>query len=89
MSLVNQSLIKQNSDGGSGGTRVGQSATDLVGFHGATPSDQRAFTADVSTSVVTQTSPFGFASSAQGVALLALVNEIKAVLVEKGLMASS
>lgn len=80
---------KQNSDGGPDGSVFGQSATDLIGFHGATPSDQRAFTADVSTSVVTQTSPFGFASSAQGIALIALLNEIKALLVEKGWMAAS
>lgn len=81
--------VKELSDGGPDGVRLGQSATDLVGFHGATPSDQRAFTANVSTSAPTQTSPFGFATSAQPIALLALVNEIKALLVEKGLMASS
>lgn len=34
--------IKQLSDGGSDGTVLGQSATDLIGFHGATPSDQAA-----------------------------------------------
>lgn len=29
--------IKQLSDGGSDGTRLGQSATDKIAFHGATP----------------------------------------------------
>ena len=29
--------IKQLSDGGTDGTRLGQSATDKVGFYGATP----------------------------------------------------
>lgn len=33
---------KQLSDGGPDGTVLGQSATDLVGFHNATPSDQAA-----------------------------------------------
>lgn len=80
---------KQLSDNNPDGTVLGQSASDLISFHNATPSDQRAFTADVSTSAPTQTSPFGFATSAQAIALLALVNEIKAILVEKGLMASS
>lgn len=79
----------QLSDGNTAGQILGQSATDLVGFHGKAPSDQRAFTADVSTSVTTQTSPFGFSTSAQPAALIALVNEIKALLVEKGLMAAS
>lgn len=81
--------IKELSDGNPSGTRLGQSATDLVGFHGATPSDQRAYTADVSTSVATQTSPFGFATSAQADGVVSLLNEIAATLREKGIMASS
>lgn len=42
MSLVNQTLIKELSDGSGGGTRLGQSASDLVGFHGTAPSAQGA-----------------------------------------------
>ena len=87
--ITNLTNIHELSDGSSAGTRLGQSASDLVAFHGATPSDQRAFTADVSTSVVTTTSPYGFSTSLQATNLIALVNEIKAVLVEKGLMAAS
>lgn len=34
--------IKELSDGGPDGTRLGQSAADLVGFHGADPSAQIA-----------------------------------------------
>lgn len=81
--------IKELSDGGPDGTRLGQNASDLVGFHGATPSDQRAATAAVSTSAATQTSPFGFATSAQANNLVAAVNELIALAKEKGLMASS
>lgn len=81
----------QLSDGRPEGVNLGQSASDLVGFHGKTESDQRAFTADVSTSAPVSTTGgvFGFATSAQPIALIALVNEIKALLVEKGLMAAS
>lgn len=65
--------VKQLSDGGASGTALGQSATDLVGFHGATPSDQYA--------VVTNTSgTLGNTNAA--------VDAIIALLQEKGLMAS-
>jgi hypothetical protein len=38
--------VKELSNGGSDGTRLGQNATDLVGFYGATPVDQPATVAD-------------------------------------------
>lgn len=31
--------VKELSDGNPAGTRLGQSASDLIGFHGAGPSD--------------------------------------------------
>ena len=37
MALTNQANVKQLSDGGTAGTSMGQNATDLVGFHGASP----------------------------------------------------
>jgi hypothetical protein len=37
MALTNQTNVKELSDGGPGGTRLGQSATDKVSFFGATP----------------------------------------------------
>lgn len=80
--------IKELSDGNPDGSRLGQSATDLIGFHGKAPSDQRAFTADISTSAPIQVSPYGF-STTQAAAIISLVNELKALLVEKGLMAAS
>lgn len=67
--------LKELSDGGPEGTRLGQSATDLVGFHGATPSDQRAVLT-VATAATIGTIRTG-------------VQEIIALLKEKGLMASS
>jgi hypothetical protein len=38
--ITNLANIQELSNGGAGGTRLGQSATALVGFHGANPSDQ-------------------------------------------------
>lgn len=79
-------------DGGPDGTIMGRSATDLVGFHGAAPSDQRAFTASLVTTApvsVCGGAAFGFSTSAQAIAITTLVNEIHAILKEKGFMASS
>ena len=83
--------IKEHSDGGPAGNRLGQSSTDLIAFHGATPSDQRAHTAAVSASVAitgTSAGAFGFTET-QANAIVTLVNECRAILVEKGLMAAS
>ena len=38
--------VKELSDGGTDGSRLGQDASDLVGFYGATPVDQPALVAD-------------------------------------------
>lgn len=67
--------VKELSDKGVDGTRLGQSATDLIGFHGATPSDQRA--------VLTVATAATIGTIRSG------VQEIIALLKEKGLMASS
>jgi hypothetical protein len=70
------------------GTKVGTAVGQKLGFHNATPTVQRAGADQVAvvTTATTQTTPFGFATGAQGDALVALVNEMRAVLVEKGLM---
>lgn len=73
MSLINQTNVTEVSTGSPDGTRMGQSATDLVGFHGASPSDQRA----------AQT----LASAATIATTTAAVQEIIALLAEKGLTA--
>ena len=88
MALTNQTNIKELSDDGAGGTRMGQSATDLISFHGATPSDQRATTADIATTATVTTTPHGFTTGTQADNLVLAVNEIFAILQEKGLMAS-
>jgi hypothetical protein len=67
--------VKELSDKGVDGTRLGQSAADLIGFHGATPSDQRA--------VLTVATAATIGTIRSG------VQEIIALLKEKGLMASA
>jgi hypothetical protein len=67
--------IKELSDKGPDGTRLGQSATDLIGFHGATPTDQRAVLTLASAATIATTN--------------AAVQEVIALLKEKGLMASA
>ncbi len=68
-------------------TAFGEDAAALVAFHGATPVDQRASAAQaaVPTDAATDTAPFGF-TEAQANAIVTLVNELRAALVEKGLI---
>jgi hypothetical protein len=81
--------VKELSDGGTAGTRLGQSATDLIAFHGATPTDQPANVADAS---VAHALAATFSDTEVEAALDALgtkINSILDVLIEKGLIASS
>ncbi len=71
------------------GAVFGASASELIAFHGKTPCDQAAVVTSVTTTTVTQTSPFGFASTTQATALITAVNSIIALLKEKGLMAEA
>lgn len=70
--------IKQLSDGNPLGTRLGQSATDLVGFYGATPVVQPTSAAQ---SAVT--------AGASLVGAVALLIEIRSALVTLGIMKGS
>lgn len=82
---------KQLSDAGDG-TILGQSSSDLISFHNASPSAQRsgAAQAAVSASVaIAISSGYGFATAAQADAIVTLVNELRAALVAKGLIAGS
>jgi hypothetical protein len=70
------------------GVVLGQSATAKIGFYGVTPVVQVALAATpaVSTSVpIAVCAGFGFQTSAQMIALLALVNAHRAALVTLGL----
>lgn len=72
--------VKELSDGGPDGTRLGQSTSDLVGFYGTTPAARSSTVATaVDTTAITPaftttvTGTFGFVTSAQGTAVLAAV----------------
>lgn len=73
--ITNLSAVKQLSDGNGTGTSLGQSATDLIAFHGVPASDQFALVTlevTVSASVIASR-----------------VKSIISLLIEKGLMASA
>lgn len=74
----------------SGGYQVGQDAADKVGMHGAAPTVQRsgAAQAAVAATAATNSSPYGY-SEAQANAIVTLLNEIRAALVEKGIIKGS
>lgn len=73
------------------GINLGRATTDLVAFHGSTPVAQRSGSAQAAlgTTAATTTSPWGFATSTQADAIATLVNELRAALVEKGIIAGS
>ena len=70
------------------GTKIGTATTEKLAFHNSTPVVQRAGAAQaaVGTTAATNSSPYGYTTAAQADAIVALVNEIRAALVEKGLI---
>lgn len=73
------------------GLKIGSDETSKIGFHGTTPAAQRAGSAQaaVATTGSTNSSPYGYTTAAQANAIVTLVNEIRATLVEKGIMKGS
>ena len=73
-------------DARSDGTIMGRSATDTIGFYGADPVAQRAWSgfASVTTAAAISTGHFGF-TSADANLLKSLVNEMRATFVALGL----
>lgn len=78
----------QLSNGGDEGHTLGQSATDKIGFHGATPIVQMTVTTAPAATAATNSSPYGF-SQAQADALITWVRAVDAHLKSKGLIASA
>lgn len=72
------------------GVLVAIDAVEKLGFHGATPVSQRAGAAQVAvvTTAPTNSTPYGY-TQAQATAIITLLNEIRAALVEKGIMKGS
>lgn len=77
--------------GSNNGTKIGTATTEKFAFHGATPVTQRASLAQaaVATTGSTNTNPYGYTTSGQADAIVTLVNEIRAALVEKGIIKGS
>lgn len=71
------------------GAQMGSSASELIAFHGATPTDQYAFVADQSINALSVSGVIGFTSSASFSSTIEKINSILDLLQEKGLMASS
>jgi hypothetical protein len=72
-----------------GNVAIGNASTDLVGFHGATAVDQAAYTASLSINALSVSGVVGFTTSASFSAAITAINNIIALLVEKGLMAAA
>ena len=72
-----------------GNTAIGNAAADLVAFHGATAVDQAAYVASLSINALSVSGVIGFTTSASFSTAILAINSLIAVLVEKGLMASS
>jgi len=77
-------MTQQLHDGEADGAQIGASATEKVGFYGATPVVQQTVAAYTTTTAATSTSPFGFAE-AQANAINARMIEICAALRNLGL----
>lgn len=73
------------------GTKIGTATGQKLAFHNSTPVIQRAGAAQaaVATTASTNIAPYGYTTAAQADAIVTLVNEIRATLVEKGLMKGS
>ncbi len=73
------------------GTKLGTDTGQKIAFHGSTPVIQRAGAAQaaVATTAATNTTPFGYTTAAQADAIVTLVNEIRAALVQKGIIKGS
>lgn len=82
---------KDISFGSNKGTRIGTSTSQKFAFHDATPVVQRSGSAQaiVSVASATQTTPWGYASQAQADGIITLLNELRAALIEKGLIKGS
>lgn len=80
---------KQLSDGNPTGTTLGQSATDLIAFHGSTPTSQRASAALSAThSVFAHTGVSLVANNSVSVVvglLVSVLNEMRTMIVDYGL----
>jgi len=85
--------LKELSDKGPDGTRLGQTSSDLVSFYGAAPVVRYAVTLPLPSSVAsvstTATTTWGFATSAQADAVIQAVARMAAAMNAYGLTVSA
>lgn len=87
-------MVNQVGDNSPDGMNMGLTASEKVAFHGSTPVIQRvgaagAAVATTGSIAATSASAHGYTTSAQADAIVTLVNEIRATLVAKGIMAGA
>lgn len=72
---------------GSEGTCLGQSAAELIAFHGKQPIAQATVESAVTTAVAVTSggAVFGFATTSQANGLVRLVNSLRTIVVNKGI----
>lgn len=80
------SEVQNITDGRPDGAVIGASATEKIGFFGATPVVQQTGAVAVATTAATSTSPFGF-TEAQANAIIAGINALDTALTNLGLTA--
>jgi hypothetical protein len=81
--------VRQLSNGNSDGTVLGQSATDLIGFHGVAPVAQAALTTAPAATGSTNSSPYGFVGATQADAIVTWIRAVDAALKAKGIISST
>lgn len=89
--------LETNSPKSGGGITIGQSSSDLMAFHGSTPTDQcaaltaqlttitpadAAGTPDYAIQAITNSSPYGFVNAAECITLLYVVKNLQVRLLE-------
>lgn len=87
---VTDTQYQQLCDSGYDGTIIGKSSTEKIGFYGTTPIVQRSGAEQGTfTTTMTQSTGWGFLTSTAANAAIALLTEIRLVLVNTGLMKGS
>lgn len=81
--------VRQLSTGSPSGTTLGQSAADLIAFHGAAPVAQAVTIAAVVVTAVVATGGIGFSTSDALNTLVTAVNALITMAKNKGLIAAS
>lgn len=88
MALPSGTDVQYLGSNASGGMVVGLSSSELVAFHGSTPTDQYAAIADLSINALSVSGVIGFTTSASFSTAILAINSVLAVLREKGLIAT-